>query len=255
VGAGTGAATKPEQVNLGQPVWQKPGVQRAFSTGQPQSDQMRQIQTALNQRGYDAGQVDGIWGPKTQAAVRNFQTAQHLPATGQLDLQTLTDLGLNQQISPQAPGGVQSANLQAFDRATLTLTDAIARANTASNGSRAMDAAFAEQDGKPVYDVAIYDPSANSVVERTIDANSGQANTSAQSQTDPQTKAKLEALSNAKLTLADAAKAAEQQANGKAMQARVETVNGSLIYDVVVAKNGSTQKYRVDPRSGQVTST
>jgi hypothetical protein len=57
--------------------------------------ELRQVQQKLNEMGYDAGQVDGIWGPNTQAAVRNFQHAKGLQATGTLDAQTADALGVN----------------------------------------------------------------------------------------------------------------------------------------------------------------
>lgn len=36
----------------------------------------RQVQQQLAQRGYDPGPVDGVAGPKTQRALRNFQQSQ-----------------------------------------------------------------------------------------------------------------------------------------------------------------------------------
>lgn len=36
----------------------------------------RQVQQQLTKRGYDPGPVDGVAGPKTQRALRNFQQAQ-----------------------------------------------------------------------------------------------------------------------------------------------------------------------------------
>ena len=42
-------------------------------------------QAALLARGYSPGRVDGKWGPKSRAALRRFQNAQSLSATGELD--------------------------------------------------------------------------------------------------------------------------------------------------------------------------
>jgi peptidoglycan hydrolase-like protein with peptidoglycan-binding domain len=58
---------------------------------------IRQVQQKLNERGFQAGEVDGQMGPKTQSALREFQQATGLPATGQLDQQTLTQLGIDHQ--------------------------------------------------------------------------------------------------------------------------------------------------------------
>jgi peptidoglycan hydrolase-like protein with peptidoglycan-binding domain len=67
---------------------------------------VRQIQQALNQKGYDPGNVDGQWGPETQEAVRNFQQAQGLEPTGQPNARTMSQLGI--QIGGQATQGAQA---------------------------------------------------------------------------------------------------------------------------------------------------
>jgi peptidoglycan hydrolase-like protein with peptidoglycan-binding domain len=55
---------------------------------------VRQAQTELNKRGYDAGPVDGIYGPRTRAAVAKFQADESLAQTGQLDLNTMSKLNV-----------------------------------------------------------------------------------------------------------------------------------------------------------------
>ncbi|MFT3857499.1 MAG: lytic murein transglycosylase [Aquabacterium sp.] len=44
--------------------------------------ELQQLQTALNQRGFDTGKPDGLLGPATRAALRDFQRSQGLPADG-----------------------------------------------------------------------------------------------------------------------------------------------------------------------------
>ena len=56
--------------------------------------ELRQVQQKLNELGFNAGHVDGIWGPNTQAAVRNFQQSKGLQATGTLDEKTANALGI-----------------------------------------------------------------------------------------------------------------------------------------------------------------
>jgi peptidoglycan hydrolase-like protein with peptidoglycan-binding domain len=58
------------------------------------SSTLMEAQKKLNQEGFDAGRVDGRWGPKTAEAVRSFQAKNNLPATARLDEQTLADLGV-----------------------------------------------------------------------------------------------------------------------------------------------------------------
>jgi len=55
---------------------------------------IRSVQRALNDRGYNAGAVDGQWGAATQDAVRRFQQVAGLPATGELNQSTLAALGV-----------------------------------------------------------------------------------------------------------------------------------------------------------------
>jgi hypothetical protein len=55
-------------------------------------DHIREVQRALLRKGYDPGPVDGIFGPKTEGALRQFQEAKQLPVTGQLDDRSLAAL-------------------------------------------------------------------------------------------------------------------------------------------------------------------
>lgn len=57
-------------------------------------DQIRQLQQALLQHGEQLS-VDGIWGPETQNALRNFQQAQGMDPTGEPDSETLAALDLD----------------------------------------------------------------------------------------------------------------------------------------------------------------
>jgi Putative peptidoglycan binding domain len=49
---------------------------------------VRGAQQALRDKGFDPGPVDGMMGPRTSAAVREFQTKEGLTATGTLDSDT-----------------------------------------------------------------------------------------------------------------------------------------------------------------------
>jgi peptidoglycan hydrolase-like protein with peptidoglycan-binding domain len=65
------------------------------------SSTVRQVQKTLNDRGYPRVGVDGAMGPRTQAAIRQFQRAESLEPTGQLNRQTLVALGI-QRADPAA---------------------------------------------------------------------------------------------------------------------------------------------------------
>ena len=65
------------------------------------SDDVRAEQQALKDKGFDPGPVDGIDGPQTRAALRQFQDKQNLKEDGQLGPQTRDALGLK-------PGSAQT---------------------------------------------------------------------------------------------------------------------------------------------------
>lgn len=56
---------------------------------------IRQVQQALDKSGFKTGRADGRWGPETESAVKQFQQSKQIQASGQLDQQTIADLGLD----------------------------------------------------------------------------------------------------------------------------------------------------------------
>ncbi len=55
---------------------------------------IRRAQEALKSEGHDPGPVDGVMGPKTQEALRQYQKDQNLRQTGRLDQETMSKLGV-----------------------------------------------------------------------------------------------------------------------------------------------------------------
>ncbi|HEY8554737.1 MAG TPA: peptidoglycan-binding domain-containing protein [Burkholderiales bacterium] len=93
-GQGAQEQTPPSPPQQGQSV--QSGGQ---AQGMPSSrdEVVRQVQQTLNDQGFNAGPVDGKWGPKTQSAVKNFQQAKGLQPTGELDQETLAELNIEGQ--------------------------------------------------------------------------------------------------------------------------------------------------------------
>ena len=58
-------------------------------------DQVKQIQQKLASLGYDVGTPDGVFGSKTQSAVKAFQRDNGLTADGVVGTKTLAALGLS----------------------------------------------------------------------------------------------------------------------------------------------------------------
>lgn len=63
-------------------------------------DQVKQLQRQLQQRGLYDGDIDGIAGPKTTAAVSSFQVGRGIADSGQPDDETMAALGLNFERQP-----------------------------------------------------------------------------------------------------------------------------------------------------------
>jgi hypothetical protein len=70
------------------------------------TDQVKQIQQALGTK------RDGIWGPNTASALRKFQEKHNIQASGELNQQTLSQLGVNWSGNnqPQTTGSGQKSN-------------------------------------------------------------------------------------------------------------------------------------------------
>src|SRR5262245_27213265 len=65
------------------------------------SGTVREVQQVLRDRGHRIG-IDGVMGPRTQTALRQFQKAENLVPTGRLDRQTLAALGVERDASAGA---------------------------------------------------------------------------------------------------------------------------------------------------------
>ncbi|MDE4061167.1 peptidoglycan-binding domain-containing protein [Phaeobacter gallaeciensis] len=66
-----------------------------FSTLELTRDDYKAIQTMLNAGGFNAGDPDGVWGNGSKKALRKFQEANGLSATGAPDRKTLKAMGLD----------------------------------------------------------------------------------------------------------------------------------------------------------------
>jgi uncharacterized membrane protein YkoI len=60
------------------------------------------------------------------------------------------------------------------------------------------------------------------------------------------------AIAQARISLADAAQAAERHAGGRAYEAGIEEEHGALFYEVEVASASGAQEVRVDAQTGAV---
>jgi hypothetical protein len=65
-----------------------------MGAGRNSMTNVKQAQQALKEKGYDPGPIDGVMGARTKEAIKSFQNASNLPASGTLDAQTSQQLGI-----------------------------------------------------------------------------------------------------------------------------------------------------------------
>jgi peptidoglycan hydrolase-like protein with peptidoglycan-binding domain len=65
--------------------------------------QTMEMQRALTARNLYQGKADGVWGPKTESALRNFQTQNGLEVTGTLNEPTARALGIDSTTMDRQP--------------------------------------------------------------------------------------------------------------------------------------------------------
>jgi peptidoglycan hydrolase-like protein with peptidoglycan-binding domain len=114
------------------------------------SDEIRSVQQALNDKGFNAGAVDGVMGPHTQHALRQFQQKENLRQTGRPDAQTLAALGISNQASNQ--GSNQASNQGSNQASNQPSNQAMNQApNESSNqpSSQGMNQAPSEASNQP----------------------------------------------------------------------------------------------------------
>jgi hypothetical protein len=100
---------------------------------------IRQLQMKLNKAGYSAGSVDGIWGGKTRQALRNYQRQEKLPGNGQLNQQTLAQLGVNGGNQSQSSNRTAQSGEQTEHQTTGSASGHAAKASSSHRGSMNME--------------------------------------------------------------------------------------------------------------------
>lgn len=79
-----------------QQLGQEQSQQKPWADQQASLDAVRDLQQQLKDQGYyQDGNVDGLVGPKTESALREFQQAQGLDPTGEINAETLAAMGID----------------------------------------------------------------------------------------------------------------------------------------------------------------
>jgi lipid-binding SYLF domain-containing protein len=75
-------------------VSEKSSTAQATKPASLSTSNIKNAQETLRDKGYYTGPIDGIIGPKTHSALREYQKAEGLPVSGNLDVQTAEKLGV-----------------------------------------------------------------------------------------------------------------------------------------------------------------
>jgi peptidoglycan hydrolase-like protein with peptidoglycan-binding domain len=106
---------------------------------------VQSVQAKLQQAGVYAGQVDGVWGADSAAALTRFQQAHQLQATGQLNQATAATLGLDPNTMFVMPAAVPALPPPPPDRLMPTSVRALqARLGTLGFYSGAVDGVWGD---------------------------------------------------------------------------------------------------------------
>ncbi len=92
----SGGQPTPGQAGVGhsEGTGMKSGTESRMVSGQWSKDKVKAIQEALKTKGFDPGTADGVVGPKTNQALREFQKSNNLQVTGRIDDKTASALGV-----------------------------------------------------------------------------------------------------------------------------------------------------------------
>ena len=146
------------------------------------------------------------------------------------------------------------ADIQPFEQAKLSLTQAIDRAKEKQEG-KVLEARFEVWNGKPVYFIR---SSANDQLwEGRIDANTGdlvgQPRTMSAAQLTSTLKRDVKTLGMTQTGLDQAVDNAQSQKGGKAIMAVLQPEHrGTPAYDLYLVNNGQIQTAMVNAKTGQV---
>jgi peptidoglycan hydrolase-like protein with peptidoglycan-binding domain len=84
--------------------WKAGPVERGSGYSRPHgSERVRSVQQRLNELGFGSGPVDGLFGPRTAAAVESFQRLHGLALDGVVGRRTLRALGLAAPLATPRP--------------------------------------------------------------------------------------------------------------------------------------------------------
>jgi len=136
------------------PVW-APNHPREVAGAGHRND-VRKIQQTLRDQGHYRGKVDGVFGLRTRASIRDYQKAENLPVTGGLDAHTATKLGvppeIHEEIDYETTQGKPSAGItwaEGSRRTGRRLRKAVRKAAASEPGPGHREKTLQAESGNP----------------------------------------------------------------------------------------------------------
>jgi len=111
---------------------------------------VRAVQNALKAKGFDPGTIDGVFGPKTSAAISAMQSAAGMGQTGVIDYGVLAALGVE---APQGGQATKSTATSILKSISSAFTPAVAQPLTPTAAQPAQPLNFWTRpawDGAPI---------------------------------------------------------------------------------------------------------
>jgi uncharacterized membrane protein YkoI len=144
--------------------------------------------------------------------------------------------------------------INSFEKAKVSLTEAIRIAAKKHKDAKVVDVSFDSQAGQLAYKVKTYQD--NNVWEGAVDAWTGEiiseGITTPVSKLDEEDQLELAALLKASIDLSTATAVAEEKGSGKAIIAGLEKTNGLIPYEITIVHKSAKRKFVVFPKSGQI---
>jgi uncharacterized membrane protein YkoI len=155
----------------------------------------------------------------------------------------------------ETPRGASGA-AAARELPPVTVSGAVAVAQSREEGAAVLDVSFEPEGGRPMYQVRTYKDGRvwDGVIDATTGAIVGPGTKTPESTLDDEDKAEVAALRSGKIGLSEALANAERHAGGRALTAGLEQVDGRVVWEILVQNGAENAKLQVDPNSGQVTS-
>ena len=133
--------TTPREVSV-----ERPQEAPAPNTGPASADEIKRLQQVLTQGGFNPGPVDGVMGPRTQAALQRYQRTNGLRVTGQYDPATRTAVNSHQETQQAGQNAVATAPAGGGRSAAPPQAGPTATESAATSGSQNVAAGDVEKE-------------------------------------------------------------------------------------------------------------